>query len=1593
MENPQPQQLSEQQHMGQQQTEQQGSQQQQQQWGDALLQRISQMEAALNQERQQREILTRQLQARESAATTEQAIPADNQTQEERKPGKTIDLGEYSGGWKGLELWLQTATAKLAVDFVGCKEKAKFWYLVGKLRGDAAEKVTPWIRQHSNYDYVNSEDLLTKLREIFGDRYERENALVRLNQLRQGTGKPFRAHLQEFEKLLLEAGRYADSDASKKASLEATISKELYERTISMGTRRMTYNEYKESLLEVSEKIQQSRKPWTTYRGYQQQREASAVQESSDVMDWEPSTARVSMGNGKRARWVATAEIQKRRDQGLCVRCGGSGHFVSRCPFLPARRPDNQPPRPKSESNVAVAVAPLLEENEQEERTGKRVALAENRKQGLNSETVKAEWRLFEKKMAKPSLLVPVIVDNICPARSLVDSGCEAYGLIDQRFALRCKLERIPIAPRAMKSVKGELDETWQLTEVARMEMDMGGHRQKLFCYVVPRLEGYEMILGYPWMQFEKADLLASENQLLFRNTGLVVKQEKDLPRTNHRLVSAAAFNLLRKSRKHGKVQVFAASMADINKALREKKRTDPRTKLPDWIDQNKYLKLFDYEEGSRLPPHRSGVDHKIELEKDKDGKIPEAPWGPLYNMSRDELLVLRKTLNDLLDKGFIRVSSSPAAAPVLFAKKPGGGLRFCCDYRALNRLTRKDRYPLPLIQETLSRISKASWFTKLDVMAAFHKIRIAEGDEWMTAFRTRFGLFEWLVTPFGLANAPSTFQRYINWILREYLDEFVSAYVDDILIFTEGSRRLHRQQVQKVLDRLSEAGLHLDIDKCEFETKTTKYLGFIIAEGQIRMDPQKVKAISDWQSPETVKGVQAFLGFANFYRRFIKDFSNIAAPLTRLSKKDVEFRWDRSAEEAFSKLKRLFTSAPVLAQFNFERETVLETDASGYCTGGILSQYDDEGLLRPCAYFSKRNQPAECNYQIHDKELLAIIKCLREWDAELRSVKKFSIITDHKNLEYFTTTRKLTERQVRWSEELSRYNFEIIYRPGKKGIQPDALTRREQDLPTSIEDDRLKYRMGQLLQQNGDVLTVASISTFEDEIMPVRDQNSGELKDTAQEVEKLWEIALDQDKDYLRLKDSVKQDSRVFPRDLHRQVKVSIADCGLDEQDRLTYRGRLWVPDHEPLRTRIVQELHDSSLTSHPGREGTMALVGRQYFWPNYVEDVRRLIRNCDTCGRSKNWRDRRQGLLRPLPVPERQWREISMDFIGPLPMSQSCDMLMVITDRLSKGVILEACPNTETETVARIFLQSYYRRHGLPSAIVSDRGPQFVSRFWKRFCQQLGIQRRISTAYHPETDGATERMNAEIEVILRQVVGHDQDDWVEHLPVVELALNGRNSTSTGMSSFFLTHGYHLEPLQLFETKDTTSAKTPIQKADSVAAKLKQATEWAQSAMANAQQEQERQANRHRTAHPAYKIGDKVWLSLRNISTDRPSKKLDDKAAKYTVTEVVGAQSYRLDIPSVHNVFNADLLRPAATDPLPSQSQSDYQPPPIVFDGEDYYDVEAILSERTRRRQKQYKVKWKGYARPTWEPAFAVKETDALKAYLTSKSRLGGGG
>ncbi|KAM4061427.1 reverse transcriptase (RNA-dependent DNA polymerase) [Hirsutella rhossiliensis] len=451
-----------------------------------------------------------------------------------------------------------------------------------------------------------------------------------------------------------------------------------------------------------------------------------------------------------------------------------------------------------------------------------------------------------------------------------------------------------------------------------------------------------------------------------------------------------------------------------------------------------------------KLPPHRPGVDHEVNLQPDKNGNEPPLPWGPLYNMSREELLVLRKTLKDLLDRGFIR-----ATRPI----------------------------PTALIAETLQNLAKAKWFTKLDVVAAFHKIRMAPGHEGKTAFRTRFGLYEWLVCPFGLSGAPASFQRYMNSVLREWLDDFVTAYLDDVLIYSSGSKADHEAKVRRVLQALADAGLHLDPAKCEFSVQEVKYLGFIVNAG---------------------------LGFANYYRIFIPDYAKITQSLDALLKKGTAFHWGRAENEAFQELKRRFCESPVLKQWDPSLPTFLETDCSGYALGGVLSQEGPDGRRHACAFFSKRLSPAEYNYPIHDKEMLAIMRCLDNWNAELRSCGPFTILTDHRNLKAST----LPKMKV----------FEVA------------------------------------------------------------------------DLQQLWDETVAKDSIFRAAYKAVRDRERAFPPSLG--LKIQISECAIDAGKRLTFRDRIWVPggsgeegnqeeaEKDQLRTRIVQQSHDSVATGHPGRK-----------------------------------------------------------------------------------------------------------------------------------------------------------------------------------------------------------------------------------------------------------------------------------------------------------------------------------------------------------------------------------------------------------------------
>lgn len=1183
------------------------------------------------------------------------------------------------------------------------------------------------------------------------------------------------------------------------------------------------------------------------------------------------------------------------------------------------------------------------------------------------------------------------LVNDFTMLQALVDNGCLCSGIIDANITEKLKLPRIPILPRRLQTAELLAENKTEVNSITYITLDLDGYvTPKLWLYVVPN-SAHELILGKKWLEDQDAIIHSKEQKLELRKGGKFVYSAK-IWRQKFRNVAtpkvtpaSVMVSLIEE------VPICKVSLDDINKALRCKPRltaTEARERLPEQVRDFAHL-FADSEGAEELPPSRGPLDHAINL-RQENGKSLTPPWGPLYNMTREELLVLRKTLTDLTKKGWIRPSSSPAASPVLFARKPNGGLRLCVDYRGLNAITIPDRYPLPLFQETLRQISKAKWFTKLDVKSAFHRIRIRKGDEWMTAFRCRLGLFEWLVTPFGLVNAPASFQRYINEHLRENLDLNATAYMDDVLAYTSGDEDDHWRTVREILKKLDDAGLFLDIDKCEFLRRKVKYLGFIINAGEsITVDPAKVNAIAEWKAPTTVKGVRSFLGFANFYRCFVNGFSELVGPLVALTKKGSEWRWEKEENDAFEKLKSIFATKPVLAQWDPERDTIVETDCSGFALGGCLSQKDQTGCLRPVAYYSRRLSSAEVNYPIHDKEMLAIVSCLQEWKAELQSVSKpFTIFTDHKNLSYFTTKRLLNERQVRYNDLIQRFNFNLKWRPGNTCDRPDALSRREQDMIKGLDDERAAGRVLQLLQPVP--INLAEVQNNKKNLNTQFDPATRARLFEEDDLQNLWKEGVMADKDWQRARNTVSAGERSFPPDLALKLTANIAECSVAADGVLRCReNRILVPDYEPLRTAIMQKTHDSHLTGHPGKDTMVGIILRRWFWPKLRDSVRRFIRNCDVCGRMSIWREAKAGFLRSLPIPDRIGSDLTIDFITDLPPSDGYTNIMVITDRLSKDIFMFGTKSMTSENCAKLFIDRYYRYFGFPRYLTSDRGSDWTSHFWRTFCHITGITQRLTTSYHPQSN-ASERANQEIYKYLRVFTCYAQSNWMELLPVAQLALNGRpNSAIGGISPFFLRHGYDIDPLIEPTKKDNEILRHPGKiSAERYVQRLKDAQDFAQAAMSSAQQRYESNANRHRRQPEKFNVGDKVWLDLKNIKTPQLSKKLSWQHAKYTVLAVPDPLTVELDVPgNIHKRFHVELVKRAGTDPFPSQKRDDVQTPPLIDDlDEPEYKVESILRARTVRRGRgkfrQALVKWTGWADPIWEPIEYMKDTSALSEF-----------
>ena len=549
----------------------------------------------------------------------------------------------------------------------------------------------------------------------------------------------------------------------------------------------------------------------------------------------------------------------------------------------------------------------------------------------------------------------------------------------------------------------------------------------------------------------------------------------------------------------------------------------------------------------------------------------------------------------------------------------------------------------------------------------------------------------------------------------------FVVVYLDDILVYSR-TKEEHVQHVRKVLEAMKKADLRIKLKKSEFHKQEIPFLGYIVSSTGFRMDPGKIEAVTNWPTPKSVKEVQSFLGFANFYRRFIKDYSKTASPLTDLTKKGENFKWTEAAATAFTRLKELFTSQPILVMFEPESPITVETDASDGAIGACLSQPDDKGRLHPVAYYSRKLSATELNYEIHDKELLAIVDAFKHWRVYLEGPRhQVTVFIDHKNLIYFTTTKVLNRRQVRWSEELSAYNFKIHYRKGTENTRADALSRRTdylKDIPKTKESI-LKFDTQGSITYNKKTLAATFTSRNED------------LEN--------------------EIKEQLKQD-KVIQGILAKEDKQGFEE----HQGLVLFEGLVYVP--KPLRERLIKEHHDPPVVGYPGIHKTLERLTTSYYFPGMRKAIEEYIKRCDICQRTKHLRHKPYGLQQSPKTPDRAWKSIALDFITKLPKSKDpltkteYDSILVVTDRLTKyAYFIPYLESSTAEDLAYTFLRFVVGNHGVPEEIISDRDKLFTSKFWKALMEQLGVNHKLSTAYHPQTDGQTERINQVLEQYLR--------------------------------------------------------------------------------------------------------------------------------------------------------------------------------------------------------------------------------------------------
>ncbi|UYV66976.1 hypothetical protein LAZ67_4003508, partial [Cordylochernes scorpioides] len=752
------------------------------------------------------------------------------------------------------------------------------------------------------------------------------------------------------------------------------------------------------------------------------------------------------------------------------------------------------------------------------------------------------------------------------------------------------------------------------------------------------------------------------------------------------------------------------------------------RLQLVSCLDE--FIDIFDF--GSTSIKPTSTVKHKINT--GDHSPIKQRP----YRVAPSERRLIQDEVNKMIENHIVKPSESPWSSPVILVRKKDGTWRFCVDYRRLNKITKKDVYPLPRIDDALDSLAGSSYFSTMDLRSGYWQIEVDEKDREKTAFITPDGLYEFQVMPFGLCNAPATFERMIDSVLGSLKWNMCLCYLDDIVVYAPTFEE-HLRRLQLVLSCIQKAGLSLNHKKCLFGSRRIKILGHLVDANGIHPDPDKVEAVSKFPRPRNIFELRSFLGLCSYYRRFIENFADKARSLHDLLKTEKQFYWDAAQEKAFEVLKTALISEPVLGHFDESADTHLHTDASGHGIGAVLLQIQG-GKERPIAYASRSLTKAENNYSTTEKECLAVVWSISKFRPYLFG-RPFTVVTDHHSLCWLVGQKDPSGRLARWALKLQEFDVTVIYKSGRKHKDADCLSRSplENDPPSAV-------------------MSLTNV-----------------------------DIEQTKDPDLAKIIDNLNSG--------YTRKEFSIID-GILYKKNYSTTGRPWlmmIPKH--LRSEVMADLHDAPTAGHLGFARTYDKVKKRFYWPGLYRTVRQYVSHCRECQRRKKLPRRPAGQLVSIPPVEKPFYKVGVDLLGRFPVSKDGNRwIIVCTDYMTRYAITKAIPDGGAIETAKFLVENVILKHGAPREMITDRGRNFISQVIKEINALCGIVHRFTTAYHPQTNGLTERFNKTLGDMLSMYTGVEQKDWDQVLPYVTFAYNTAKQEATGYTPFFLVHAREAE-------------------------------------------------------------------------------------------------------------------------------------------------------------------------------------------------------